>query len=1487
MKRRSRRYISLILAIVLIIGVTPMKWGVQSVKAEDSFTGGIVVENGQWKGWTWSVFGNSTTTDKNTIKSNSNGSVTLKTTGNGGKIASKNEGINYLSYELTKEQDFILKTTAKIDAWPATNQSAFGLMVRAAVGTHGDTQEASPLNSAFVGGSRQNGLYLGSYRNEDSRSNIGSLQSDNKIIAGQSYDLCMQKVGDNLSMWFNGELVATESVDDFITGEQMYVGLFTSRDCTLTYNNTSLAVREDGDIVVINQTNPAKSQYIAGNSYDDIDLTGFSANVTVGGASKTITAADCAIKEYDFSKITDDGAIILDYFGSEISVPIKVTTETVTDITLNYLPVKTEYAVGDTQIDWNGLNATVTYNSGVTKQLEDLIAANDPDTEVTYDFSVPGNTSIVVMHTHGGVTKQISIPVVVSDATVTSIEIMGPDQLTYYSGIAVNADAYKKGLLIKANYSDNTHKILSTGFIVEPKNVALDTAVKGDYVYVVSFGGKTAEYTLKVVDRTVTTLEISKYPNTTTFVKGTDFACDGIEVKAVYDSGEKEAVDTADVTVNHDQFNKDEVGEYKISVSATVDSKLLETSYTAAVKDKIDFSYDDLEWTGTVFGQSINKEREPVVTVNEDGTKTITVEQEGGKGKVTGDGHDGICYYYTKLNPATDNFEITAKVTVDYFITNSTSPDYGEGFGIMLRDSIGTDQDASVYYANAASVGGSNGTYNVFGRYGILSQSDISGKVNIDKFGRVPKNDLSSQIKTPTDFYLTLKKDNTGILATMKKADNTSIVNDINDYRVYLPADTFTSQDKDNMYLGFVAARGAKMEVNSADINIKVTSATADAPQVTLPANPVTPQITYDSMLVTGDEDYKISTTVNTKGLLTIKQDGQTLVSQDAVEAGTYSYPASLTVGANKFQLYFEPDATQNISSVSPLIFNATVTRKIYTTTDTPIYIAPDGSKDGDGSKEHPLDAMTALSYCRIGQAIYAKEGTYQFEQAEQTFKGNNGTQSQMKQLIADPDNTESVIFDFSVDGQPSENTLCLSGDYWYFKGITFINGGGVRLGGNHNVMEACNFAYNTNSGLSICRTDDATDIIDWPSYNQIINCNSYSNRDASDGNADGYAIKLTSGYGNIMKGCVSCYNSDDGWDLYAKTGVIGAVKIYNCVSFANGYSYDPVNKSITRTQGDGNGFKLGGQGYAVEHEVHNCYSFGNAANGFTNNSDPMGNYIDCTSYNNGGANLQLHIYSNAVPQFNVQGFKSFSDDTYANVEGLGATISDSDDVCLEPNSNESNYFYNSETGKSMNSAGKELTKYNFASFTQFASYIKGGIEGIQRDEDGSINLGTFLLYRDVSALTDAIEEGKKAIAENDISGIYTQSSIDALRAAVEQAEQALESDADQSVINQLLENVGTALKQLTENSEQEPGQDEDPSGDISTDQNGEGNISQTEDSQTINDQNSDQASENVKTGDNTQISGYIICATLAFLMLVVFCIGSWRKKKASQKNKI
>ena len=126
----------------------------------------------------------------------------------------------------------------------------------------------------------------------------------------------------------------------------------------------------------------------------------------------------------------------------------------------------------------------------------------------------------------------------------------------------------------------------------------------------------------------------------------------------------------------------------------------------------------------------------------------------------------------------------------------------------------------------------------------------------------------------------------------------------------------------------------------------------------------------------------------------------------------------------------------------------------------------------------------------------------------------------------------------------------------------------------------------------------------EWPSNNLILNCTSFDNRDPAENNADGFAAKLTVGEGNVFDGCIAHNNIDDGWDLYTKlgTGAIGAVIIRNSVAYNNGYLQGNTAGS---SAGDGNGFKLGGEGIKVEHLIENSVAFGNTADGFTSNSNP------------------------------------------------------------------------------------------------------------------------------------------------------------------------------------------------------------------------------------------------------------------------------------------
>ena len=234
-------------------------------------------------------------------------------------------------------------------------------------------------------------------------------------------------------------------------------------------------------------------------------------------------------------------------------------------------------------------------------------------------------------------------------------------------------------------------------------------------------------------------------------------------------------------------------------------------------------------------------------------------------------------------------------------------------------------------------------------------------------------------------------------------------------------------------------------------------------------------------------------------------------------------------------------------------------------------------------------------------------------------------------------------------------------GDYIYWYGIDVCGAGdnGLFIGGDFNTVEYCEFYNNRDTGLQLGRAESSlTSITQWPSYNLVKNCTSHNNYDNETygENADGFAAKLTVGYGNVFDGCIAYRNSDDGWDLYAKsdTGNIGCVIMYNCVAFENGYleytrdecnslypsyaNFEGADKETTANpygtaNGDGNGFKLGGSVMEGDVYMYNCLSFQNRMHGVTDNSNPSYIKIDgITSYDNSAA---IDMQGNVVSQKN------------------------------------------------------------------------------------------------------------------------------------------------------------------------------------------------------------------------------------------------------------
>ncbi|MFJ2004218.1 right-handed parallel beta-helix repeat-containing protein [Streptomyces chartreusis] len=116
---------------------------------------------------------------------------------------------------------------------------------------------------------------------------------------------------------------------------------------------------------------------------------------------------------------------------------------------------------------------------------------------------------------------------------------------------------------------------------------------------------------------------------------------------------------------------------------------------------------------------------------------------------------------------------------------------------------------------------------------------------------------------------------------------------------------------------------------------------------------------------------------------------------------------------------------------------------------------------------------------------------------------------------------------------------------------------------------------------------------------NTVRNIDSYGHYDAANHgeNADGIAVKYGSGTGNLITGARLYNNSDDGLDFWSFSS---PVTVEHTWAFGNGKN----RWSDSAFAGDGNGYKLGGDGEVVAHVVNNSAAWDNAGNGFTENSN-------------------------------------------------------------------------------------------------------------------------------------------------------------------------------------------------------------------------------------------------------------------------------------------
>ncbi len=1171
-------------------------------------------------------------------------------------------------------------------------------------------------------------------------------------------------------------------------------------------------------------------------------------SVTVDAYAAATTASDYLFDATELTATTDkedmaEGTVINEYFtivgtvqlrlsnsGTESSVDlatasggaIEFTVSGTADVTLvvssngssNTSTIALVNEDGDTVANNEGVE-TVTGTGKVTLTYSDLEAG-------TYSVVTPYSAdygrvvrvySVAVTEYSSGATKVVTPWEDVADPEIIAVIASGDTMTVVVSMVVSSTKGADKVTVIMYDEEGNTVDTASYADKGTSGTVSFTPESSGTYTFVAeasrsdeetvkTSASLSADFTLPLATPSIKS--VTSQGGGTVIVKWDAVA----EAESYVVTATADGEETVTVTVTETEATLTGLTTGVVYTFSVVAVRGSETTSAGTLSAEV-VDEAQREWAFSAYGSSTSKSKDGYSGSVADGS--VTIYSTGSGGKVVPASTDGLAFYYTTIDPETENFTLTATITVDsWTYTNGQ-----EGFGMMVTDTIGTNGDSSALWTNSYQLLASKIEYYYDAESRVATTDTSADKISMKlgvgvnvKTGATPEGiaavkageaTLPDGFTTSQDtlevscgplgtgtyniignctnesaltgnqegsllttFKMSIQRNNTGYILTYMDEDgniigqNTYYHDEDEDGNVL---DALTYIEEDVIYVGFFAARNATITVT--DVEMTTIAPEDDEARIDRDTEYVTPSYTIESASFSNTADYTLVYYGNADGTLVITDESGAVIVNETVAASEKSRTeVTLTEGDNTFTVTFTPDPDyvpgkyQLLSSYDAVTWTHTVTYSAYS--GTYLYVGPEGVSAAAGTREDPIDIYTAVQIVAPGQTIILLEGTYNLTKTVTVERGIDGTADQPIYMIADPEAESRPVFDF---GGVCAG-MVLAGDYWYFYGFDVTNSAnaqkGVQVSGSYNTLDSIMAYKNGNTGIQISRYKSTDLWEDWPSYNLILNCSSYLNADAGYEDADGFAAKLTVADGNVFDGCIAAYNADDGWDLFSKaeTGAIGVVTIQNCVAYKNGYILDENGNEVDA--GNGNGFKMGGESIAVAHQLINSVAFANKAKGIDSNSDPAIQAYSSTSYDNESYNVAFYTSSAANTAFVADGVLSYRDDN-----GIAEQIKPLGTQTLTDITKSTNYYYNyyDSSNQSMNSEGTVVTADWFVSLDTETA-VSGGITGtndtgITRNADGTINMNGYLV------LTDVVPDGVGARMSGTASAVFTISSTD------------------------------------------------------------------------------------------------------------------------------
>ena len=357
---------------------------------------------------------------------------------------------------------------------------------------------------------------------------------------------------------------------------------------------------------------PTKTKYT--QNYEELNLTGGSITLKYDdNTTEELAMTDNNVTVTGFNNTTlGSKTLTVTYQGKTATFTVNIVEKTLTGIEIKELPSKTEYIQNYGELNLAGGSITLKYDDNTTEE----IAMTHNDVKVTgFDNSTVGEIQLTV--TYQGKTATFSVKII--EKGLTGIEIKKLPTKTEY--IQNYEELNLAGGSITLKYDDNTTEELAMTHN-DVKVTGFDNTTTGTKQLTVTYQGKTATFTINIVEKSLTGIEIKELPTKTEYIQNYEnLNLTGGSITLKYNDNTTEELDMTDNDVKVTGFDNSTVGEIQLTITYqgkttafTVD--IVEKSLTGIEIKKLptkteyiqNYKNEQLDLTGGIITVSYNDE---------------------------------------------------------------------------------------------------------------------------------------------------------------------------------------------------------------------------------------------------------------------------------------------------------------------------------------------------------------------------------------------------------------------------------------------------------------------------------------------------------------------------------------------------------------------------------------------------------------------------------------------------------------------------------------------------------------------------------------------------------------------------------------------------------------------------------------------------------------------------------------------------------------